>query len=109
MRLRWTRGRSDTFPHSLEGGTTRRRVMEWLGHDDAGETVARVIRIRGPLLSNWRLLHAVALDEEARVVELRPSLPEDRWLVLVKDVVVDRASLPVAAVRRAEAAISGAG
>lgn len=90
-------------------GAERRRVMEWVGRDDAGEPIARVIRIRGPLLANWRLLHAVALDEEARVVELRPSLPEDRWLVLVKDRVVDRANLPVAAVRRAEAALTAAG
>jgi hypothetical protein len=47
----------------------------------------------------------VALDDEARVVELRPPVPDSRWLVVVKDRVVGRARLPLAGVRRAEAAL----
>jgi hypothetical protein len=102
MRLRWTRGRTD----DPGDGASRLRAREWVGCDDAGETIARVVRVHGPLLTNWRLFHAVALDEEARVVELRPSVPGDRWLVVVKDRVVDRAPLAMAAVRRAEAALA---
>jgi hypothetical protein len=40
------------------------------------------------------------------LVELRPALPGDRWLVVVKDRVVGRAPLAMAAVRRAEAALA---
>ncbi|HEY8613555.1 MAG TPA: hypothetical protein VIL69_20020, partial [Roseomonas sp.] len=88
------------------GGVSRLRAREWLGCDDAGETIARVVRVHGPLFANWRLLHAVALDDEARVVELRPSLDGDRWLVVVKDRVVGRAPLALAAVRTAEEALA---
>jgi hypothetical protein len=102
MRLRWTRGRTE-----IQGqGASRLRAREWVGCDDAGEAIARVVRIRGPVLADWRLFHAVPLDEEARVVELLPSLPGDRWLVVVKDRVVDRAAFPLAGVRRAEAALN---
>jgi hypothetical protein len=38
-------------------------------------------------------------------VELRPPVPANRWLVVVRDRVVGRAPLPLAAVRRAEAAL----
>jgi len=102
MRLRWMRGRTE-MPG---GGANRLRTREWLGCDDAGETIARVVRVHGPLYANWRLFHAVALDDEARVVELRPSLPGDRWLVVVNDRVVDRAPLALTAVRRAEEALA---
>jgi hypothetical protein len=107
-RLRWQRGRIDD-PAGAErrAGGDGLRALEWVGCDDAGETIARVVRIRGPLFRGWRRLHAVALDDEARVVELRPSLDEDRWLAVVKDRVVGRAKVPLAAVRRAEAALGG--
>ena len=101
MRLRWKRGRTEE--NEVPSG-----ALEWLGCDDAGEAIARVVRIRGPLWTGWRLYNAVALDEEARVVELRPRVPDDgRWLAVVGDRVVGRAALPLQAVRRAEAALSG--
>lgn len=102
MRLRWQRGRiEDPEP----GAADPQRALEWIGCDDAGETIARVVRVRGPVSFPWRLCHAIALDEEARVVELRPSVPEDRWLVVVHDRVVGRAPLPLEAVRHAEAVL----
>ncbi|WBV41446.1 hypothetical protein [Pseudoroseomonas cervicalis] len=104
MRLRWQRGRiEDPGP----GAADPHRALEWVGCDDAGDPIARVVRVRGPVWFRWHLRHAVALDEEARVVELRPSVEENRWLVVVRDQVVGRASLPLLAVRRAEAALAG--
>jgi hypothetical protein len=112
MRLRWQRGRRLDDPG--EGGDTLRhrgdplradQVCEWIGCDDAGEAIARVVRVPGPVIANWRRYNAVALDAEARIIELRPSLVGERWLVVVADRVVDRAPLPLAAVRRAEAAL----
>ncbi len=79
----------------------------WLARIDV---LARVVRVSDPLWSGWRLYRAVALDEEARVVELRPSVDEDRrWLAVIGDRVVGRAALPLQAVRRAEAALGGGG
>ena len=46
------------------------RTLEWIGCDDAGETIARVVRIHGPWHWGWRTLRAVARDAEARIVEL---------------------------------------
>ncbi|EFH10779.1 hypothetical protein ACFFMP_03605 [Pseudoroseomonas cervicalis] len=103
MRLRWQRGRiEDPGP----GAADPHRALEWVGCDDAGDPIARVVRVRGPVWFRWHLRHAVALDEEARVVELRPSVAENRWLVVVRDQVVGRAPLPLQAVRRAEAALA---
>ncbi|MFC4165782.1 hypothetical protein [Teichococcus aestuarii] len=104
MRLRWQRGRiEDPGP----GAADPHRALEWVGCDDAGDPIARVVRVRGPVMFRWHWRHAVALDDEARVVELRPDMPEDRWLVVVRERVVGRASLPLAAVRRAEAMLRG--
>jgi hypothetical protein len=99
-RLRWTRGR-----RAEEAGQTR--TLEWVGCDDAGETIARVVRVLGPLWTGWRSYRAVALDEDGRLIELRPSGPPDGagWLACVGGQVVGRAALPLQAVRRAEAAL----
>ncbi|MDJ0387294.1 hypothetical protein QMO56_04130 [Roseomonas sp. E05] len=106
MRLRWQRGRiEDPEPGADEAS----RALEWIGCDDAGDPIARVVRIRGPVLFRWRLRHAVALDDEARVVELRPAVPEGRWLVVVRDRVVGRTRLPLDGVRRAEALLGRGG
>ena len=99
-RLHWTRGRSDE-------GAGEPRTLEWIGFDDAGDPIARVVRVQGPLRSGWRIWQAVALDDEARVVELRPSPPAgEDWLACVGGQVVGRAALPLTAVRTAEAALA---
>ena len=93
------RGRAETGPGDA-------RALEWIGCDDAGKPIARVIRIRGPVHTGWRLYRAVALDEEARVVELRPTPPDGAgWLAYIGHRVVGRAALPLQAVRTAEAAL----
>lgn len=98
-RLHWTRGRS-------EGAAGR--TLEWIALDDAGSPVARVVRVPGPLRSGWRTWQAVALDTEARVVELRPLPPAGQdWLACVGGQVVGRAALPLTAVRTVEAALRG--
>ena len=100
-RLHWMRGRT-------EDGAGRPRAREWIGLDDAGETIARVVRLRGPIRFTWREYRAVALDEQAKVVELRPDIPRGAaWLACVGGQVVGRAALPLQAVRRAEAALAG--
>ena len=100
-RLHWTRGRTDQ-------GAGLARALEWVGLDDAGETIARVVRLTGPLWFNWRHYRAVALDKEGRVVELRHSPPEGAdWLACVGGQVVGRAALPLQAVRTVEAALAG--
>ena len=83
------------------------RTLEWIGCDDAGETIARVVRGLGPLLAGWRTYRAVALDDAGRLIELRPAGPPDGagWLACVGGQVVGRAALPLQAVRRAEAAL----
>ena len=82
------------------------RTLEWIGLDDAGAAIARVIRVRGPLRTAWRTWQAVALDTEARVIELRPLPPAgEDWLACVGGKVVGRAALPLTAVRTAEAAL----
>ncbi len=98
-RLHWTRGRAD----QLSGQT---RTLEWIGWDDAGAAIARVVRVRGPMLHGWRQYTAVALDDEAKVVELRPPPPDGAdWLAYIGGKVVGRAALPLQAVRTAEAAL----
>lgn len=104
-RLRWTRGRDD------QPGSGRRpgddRALEWLGWDDAGRAIARVVRLQGPYLAGRRLTRATPLDDEARVIAMRPPVPADgRWLVVVRERVVGRATLPLQAVRRAEAVLN---
>ena len=99
-RLRWRRGRRHAA--SNDGG----RTLEWIVLDDAGEPIARVVRILGPPRTNGRRLQAIALDEEARVVELRPNPPEGaNWLATIGGKVVGRAALPLQAVRTVEAAL----
>jgi hypothetical protein len=84
------------------------RTLEWIGFDSAGEAIARVVRLEGPLSTGWRRFRAVARDAEAKVVELRPDEPPDgAWLACVGGRVVGRAPVPLQAVRRAEAALSG--
>ncbi len=100
-RLHWTRGRT-------EDGAGLPRAREWIGLDDAGEAIARVVRLRGPIRFNWREYHAVALDDQAKIVELRPAPPDGAdWLACVGGQVVGRAALPLQAVRTAEAALAG--
>ena len=82
------------------------RTLEWIGLDDAGAAIARVVRVLGPLRSGWRTWKAVALDTDARIIELRPPPPAGKdWLACVGGQVVGRAALPLTAVRRAEAAL----
>ncbi|HSZ89663.1 MAG TPA: hypothetical protein VK822_09860 [Acetobacteraceae bacterium] len=59
--------------------------------------------------SGWRAYRAVALDDDAKVIELRPGGPPDGagWLACVGGQVVGRASVPLQAVRAAEAALGG--
>jgi hypothetical protein len=82
------------------------RTLEWVGYDDAGRPIARVVRILGPLRAGWRSYLAVALDDDGRLIELRPRPPEGGdWLAYIGGKVVGRASLPLQAVRTAEAAL----
>ncbi|MGH7080153.1 MAG: hypothetical protein ACREFU_18905 [Acetobacteraceae bacterium] len=99
-RLHWMRGRT-------EAGGGEARTVEWVGWDEKGRAVARVVRLKGPLFEGWRLYRAVALDPDGRVVELRPAPPEGAgWLACIGGRVVGRAALPLQAVRTAEAALS---
>jgi hypothetical protein len=98
-RLHWRRGRS-----APETGT-----LEWIGLDDAGDAIARVVRVLGPMRRGWRVYPAVALDDDAKLIELRPNPPEgEDWLACVGGQVVGRAALPMTAVRTAEAALGAA-
>ncbi|GGG44885.1 hypothetical protein GCM10010964_35370 [Caldovatus sediminis] len=104
MRLRWVRGRAAEG----DGPDDPDRTREWVGCDDAGEAIARVVRVSGPVRAGWRLRYAVARDAEARVVELRPPVDRNRrWLIVIGGRVVGRAALPLQAVRGAEAALGG--
>lgn len=102
-RLHWTRGRQE------EGAGVSPRTLEWIGHDDAGAAIARVVRLQGPLSTGWRSFRAVARDEEAKVIDLRPSAPPDGadWLACVGGRVVARAALPMQAVRAVEERLGG--
>jgi hypothetical protein len=83
------------------------RTLEWIGLNDAGEPIARVVRVQGPLCTGWRRFQAVALDDDAKIVELRPGEPPDGegWLGCVGGKVVGRAAVPLAAVRAVEEAL----
>lgn len=101
-RLRWTRGR-------VESGAGDSRAAEWIGCNDAGEAIARVVHLRGPLRSGWRQYRAMALDEDGRIVRLLPPAPEGAgWLACIGGRVVGRAAVPLKAVRAAEEALPGA-
>ena len=52
-RLHWMRGRQGEGPGV-------RRTLEWIGRDDAGEAIARVVRILGPVWTGWRSYRAVS-------------------------------------------------
>ena len=94
----------------MEQGPGLARTLEWVGLDDAGRAIARVVRLTGPVWADWRQYRAVALDDEAKVIELRPSPPDGAgWLAYVGARVVGRAALPLQAVRTAEAALAGGG
>ena len=96
-RLNWKRGRQE------EGAGVSPRTLEWVGYDNAGEPIARVVRVQGPVSTGWRRFHAVARDKAARVVELRP---EGRgWLACVGARVIARAERPMEAVRAVEAVL----
>lgn len=98
-RLHWARGRVDEGPGAP-------RTLEWVGYDDAGRLIARVVCLPGPLRAGWRSYLAVARDDEARVVELRPRPPDDgNWLAFIGGKVVGRAAVPLKAVRTVEAAL----
>ena len=101
-RLHGMRGRQ-------EEGPGVHRTLEWIGRDDAGEAIARVVRILGPVWTGWRSYRAVARDDEAKVIELRPGYPPDGadWLACVGGQVVGRAAVPLQAVRVAEEALGG--
>lgn len=92
-----------------EEGAGVPRTLEWIGCDDAGEAIARVVRIQAPLHAGWRRLAAVARDEERKVVDLRPGEPPDGagWLACVGGMVVGRGAVPLEAVRAVEAALGG--
>jgi hypothetical protein len=103
-RLQWKRGRQE------EGVGVSPRTLEWIGYDSAGEAIARVIRVQGPYSTGWRSFHAVARDETASVIELRPDCPPGgaEWLACVGPRVVGRAELPMQAVRAVEATLDDA-
>jgi hypothetical protein len=93
-----------------EQGSGVARTLEWIGLDEAGEAIARVVRLKGPARSDWRQHRAAALDADAKVVELRPIPPDGAgWLACIGARVVGRAALPLQAVRTAEAALAGSG
>jgi hypothetical protein len=101
-RLHWKRGRQED-----DGAGISPRTLEWVGYNSAGEPIARVVRVQGPLSTGWRSFRAVARDETASVVELRPGCPPDGagWLACVGPRVVGRAEQPLQAVRAVEATL----
>ncbi|HEX7389474.1 MAG TPA: hypothetical protein VF286_05145 [Acidiphilium sp.] len=100
MRLRWARGRGTI---DTKAGP---RASEWLGLDDAGNPIARVIHLDGPMQTDHGVYRAIALDRDARLIRLLPLPPADGdWLAVIGGRVVGRAAAPLAAVRRAEAAL----
>jgi hypothetical protein len=100
MRLRWARGRG-----TIET-MTGPRASEWLGLDDAGNPIARVIHLDGPMHTERGVFRAVALDVEQKLIRLLPFPPNDGdWLAVIGGRVVGRAAAPLAAVRRVEAAL----
>jgi hypothetical protein len=100
-RLHWKRGRQE------EGAGVPPRTLEWVGYNNAGEPIARVVRVQGPLSMGLRSFSAVALDATGTVVELRPGCPPDGadWLACVGPKVVGRADQPLRAVRAVEATL----
>ena len=80
--------------------------MDWPGRRGRGHRPR--VRVWRAAWRNWRQYRAVALDEEAKVVELRPPPPDGAdWLACVGGQVVGRAALPLQAVRTVEAALGG--
>lgn len=99
MRLRWVRGRDSI---TRTGG----RAREWLGLDDAGTPIARVIHLDGPMATERGTYRAVALDPDAKLIRLLPRPPADGdWLAIIGSRVVGRAAAPLTAARHAEAAL----
>lgn len=90
-----------------EQGPGIARTLEWVGLDEAGEAIARVVRLKGPIGADWRQYRAVARDDDSKVIELRPIPPDGAgWLACIGARVVGRAALPLQAVRTAEAALA---
>ncbi len=82
------------------------RASEWLGLDDAGNPIARVIHLDGPMHTERGVFRAVALDAEQKLIRLLPLPPNDGdWLAVIGGRVVGRAAAPLAAVRRVESAL----
>jgi hypothetical protein len=102
MRLRWARSRETTMTR------VGRQAREWFGCDDAGNAVARVIHLEGPIITGHGLVRAIPLDREQKLIRLlpRPQAGGD-WLAVIGGRVVGRAGVPLEAVRWAEAALAG--
>ena len=97
-RLHWSRGRAEIGPGDCA------RTLEWIGRDDAGEPIARVIRLPAPQGRGG--FTSGASDDAAQVVELRAAPPVGAdWLACLGGRVVGRAPLPLQAVRTVEAAL----
>ena len=73
------------------------------GHSSPNRSYVRGLAIRA---RHKRTMPAIALPEEARVIELPPRPPDGAdWLAYVGGKVVGRAALPSQAVRTVEAAL----
>lgn len=93
-RLHWMRGRVEQ-----ESGIAR--TSEWVGLDESGEAIARVVRLKAP--DGGEPAYA-----DDKVIELRPKPPRGAgWLACIGPRVVGRAALPLQAVRTAEEALAG--
>lgn len=93
-RLHWMRGRVER-----ESGIAL--TAEWVGLDESGEAIARVVRLKAPNGEG-------PADADAKVIELRPKPPRGAgWLACIGPRVVGRAALPLQAVRTAEEALAG--
>ena len=102
MRLRWARSRE-----TMATGAGH-QAREWLGCDDAGNPIARVVHLEGPITTGQGVVQAIPLDREEKLIRLlpRPQAGGD-WLAVIGGRVVGRAGVPLEAVRWAEAALAG--
>jgi len=85
-------------------GVSRQTLHTWLRRYAEGGMAALADKSSKP----ESCPHQMAPLIEAKVVELRPSVPEGGgWLACIGGQVVGRAALPLQAVRTAEAALGG--
>src|ERR1700728_4403947 len=100
-RLHWKRGRQE------DSVGISPRTLEWVGYNNAGELIAPVVRVQGPLSLGWRSFRAVARDETGSGAAVAPGSPPDGagWLARVGPRVVGRAGQPLQAVRAVEATL----